>query len=417
MSAAIGNNPERSRSHNRRVVLEVVRLDGPIGRTDIARRAHLTAQAVSNIVSELVDDGLLLEHGRRRTGRGQPPIQFTVNPSGGVTFGVEVGARRLTIVAVDLAGQLRAQRRLPLVDTDPEAVVPKIADAVTEMKATLAASPEGAPTSLLGIGVVMPGPFGVEGLTSVGPTTLAGWQDLDAGALIEAATGEPVFVENDATAAAVGERLHGAARGFRNFCLIYFGQGLGLGILIDGRPYSGAFGNAGEIGHVVVAPGGRTCSCGNHGCLEQYASLQALQERLAAAGHVDTGLEAVGRLHAAGDKTVKAWIAEAADYLKPQIATLENLLDPEVVLFGGVLPEALIVDLVAALAPLPRSVASRRRDSPRVIPGSAGRLTAALGAAALPLFDTMTPRLGLATGETSMGADRPQESEDHAERS
>lgn len=407
MPAAIGNNPERSRSHNRRVVLEVVRLAGPIGRTDIARRASLTAQAVSNIVGELVAEGLLLEHGRRRTGRGQPPIQFTVNPEGGATIGVEVAARRLTVVAVDLGGRLRAQKRVALTDTEPEAVVPRIARAVAEVKALLADGPPALP----GIGVVMPGPFGVEGLTSVGPTTLAGWDDLDAGALIEAATGEPAFVENDATAAAVGERLHGAARALRNFCLVYFGQGLGLGLILEGRPFSGAFGNAGELGHVVVEGGGRPCWCGNHGCLEQYASLQALQERLAAAGHVDTGLEAVGRLHAAGDATVKAWIVEAAGYLRPQIATLENLLDPEAVIFGGVLPEGLIADLVAALAPLPLSVASRRhRDGPRVVAGTAGRLTAALGAAALPLFDTMTPRLGLQTE-----AERLQETSDDAE--
>ena len=407
MSAAIGNNPERSRSHNRRVVLEMARLHGPIGRTDIARRAHLTAQAVSNIVGELVAEGLLLEHGRRRIGRGQPPIQFTVNPEGGATIGIEIGARRLTVVAVDLAGRLRAQRRVALSDTDPEAVLPLIGRAVAAIRAELPAGP----TGMLGIGVVMPGPFGVEGLTSVGPTTLSGWSGLDAGALIEAATGEPCFVENDATAAAVGERLHGAARALGTFCLIYFGQGLGLGIMIDGRPFSGAHGNAGEIGHVVVAPGGRPCACGNRGCLEQYASVEALQARLAESGHVDTGLEAIGRLHAAGDATIRAWIDEAAAFLRPQVAKLENLFDPQAVLLGGALPEALVADLVAALAPLPRSVASRhRRDAPRVIAGAAGRLTAALGAAALPLFDTMTPRPGLAPR-----SERAQESEDDAE--
>jgi predicted NBD/HSP70 family sugar kinase len=407
MPGAIGNNPERSRTHNRRVVLDVVRLHGPIGRTDIARRARLTAQAVSNIVGELVAEGLLLEHGRRRSGRGQPPIQFSVNAGGAATIGIEIGARRLTAVAVDLGGGLRAQLRRSLAGTEPDVVVPQIAGAVAELKAALGPTPP----ALLGIGVVMPGPFGVEGLTSVGPTTLAGWAGLDAGALVEAATGEPVFVENDATAAAVGERLHGAARGFRTFCLVYFGQGLGLGILIDGRPFSGAFGNAGELGHVVVAPGGRACTCGNHGCLERYVSLEALQERLAAAGHAERGLDAIAALHAAGDPTVAAWIVEAAGHLRPQIATLENLLDPEAVLVGGVLPEAVIADLVAALKPLPLSVASRFRDSPRVITGTTGRLTAALGAAALPLFDTMTPRLQPAADPS----DRHQEAPDHAD--
>ncbi len=110
---------------------------------------------------------------------------------------------------------------------------------------------------MLGVGVVMPGPFGIEGMTSVGPTTLPGWAGVDAAAYLSVATGLSVVVENDATAASVGERLHGVGRTLRNFCLVYFGRGLGLGVIIDGRPYRGAFGNAGEIGHVVVAPGGR----------------------------------------------------------------------------------------------------------------------------------------------------------------
>ncbi len=91
---AIGNNPLRTRSHNRRVVLEAVRLHGPLGRAEIARLTQLTLQAVSNIASALIDDGLLVEQGRRRSGRGQPPVQFAVNPDGGVTAGIEIAAGR-----------------------------------------------------------------------------------------------------------------------------------------------------------------------------------------------------------------------------------------------------------------------------------------------------------------------------------
>ncbi|MBP2230917.1 putative NBD/HSP70 family sugar kinase [Azospirillum agricola] len=392
---AIGNNPGRSRSHNRRVVLEAVRLHGPLGRTDIARIAHLTAQAVSNIVGELLAEGLLVEDGRRRSGRGQPPIQFAVNPDGGVTLGIEIGAHRLTTLAVDLAGRLRAQRERPIAATDPAHVLPLIVEEVAAIRATGSIRR----SALLGVGVVMPGPFGVDGLIAGGPTTLGGWDGLDPAALIEAALaeaelGEPVLLGNDATAAAVGERLHGAARSLRNFCHLYFGQGLGLGIMIDGRPFGGAFGNAGEIGHVVVEAGGRACACGNRGCLEQYASLQALEEQLAAAGIGAVDSDAIDRLHREGHPVVTGWIADAAARLAPQIVTLENLFDPEAIVFGGILPEGVIAALIAALDPLPTSVAGRRhRGVPRVIAGTTGRLTAALGGAALPLLETMTPKL------------------------
>jgi predicted NBD/HSP70 family sugar kinase len=346
--STIGSNPERNRSHNRRVVLDVVRQLGPVGRMEISRHAHLSTQAVSNIVDDLVSDGLLIKTGRLRAGRGLPPIQFAVNPNGGMTAGIEIAADHVS-------------------------------------------------TQLLGVGVVMPGPFNVEGMTSVGPTTLSGWLDFDAVTGIGQMLGSPITLENDATAAAVGERLHGAAKDLKNFCLIYFGQGLGLGIMIDGRPYRGANGNAGEIGHVLVEKGGRLCSCGQHGCLEAYASIQALTERLTAAGISSVDYSRLERLHGEKHPVVQAWIEEAGGYLAPQIAMLENLFDPEAIVIGGALPPGLLEDLTQAMQPLPLSVARRRnRSEARLLQGRTGRLTAALGAAALPLLETMTPRLDTA---------------------
>ena len=289
---AIGNNPPRTRSHNRRVVLEAVRLNGPLGRSEIARLTRLTTQAVSNIAATLIEEGLIVEQGRRRAGRGQPPVLIAVNPEGGVTAGIEIAAGQVATVLVDLAGRLRARRSQPLDNAAPERVAPLISAEIAAARKSV----PGLPERMLGVGVVMPGPFGIEGMTSVGPTTLPGWAGVDAAEYLSAATGLTVVVENDATAASVGERLHGVGRGLRNFCLAYFGRGLGLGVVIDGRPYRGAFGNAGEIGHVVVAPGGRQCACGNRGCLERYASLQALEERLAEAGVAARSAEAIDRL-------------------------------------------------------------------------------------------------------------------------
>lgn len=399
-NVAIGSNPERNRTHNRRVVLETVWLHGPIGRTEIARMTHLTAQAVSNIVDELAADGLLIRQGRRKAGRGQPPVQFAVNPDGGATVGVELAADGLVTVLVDLAGQLRAQRRIKLTDTAPDRLVPLVAAEVERIRRT----PGGEAAPVLGVGVVMPGPFEIDGLSSVGPTTLPGWSGIDAGAVLSAATGLPVVVENDATAAAVGERLHGAGKSLRDFCLVYFGVGLGLGIVSEGRPFRGAFGNAGEVGHVMVVPDGLPCPCGNRGCLERYASLHALDERLAASG-LDAGQRAdLDALVRSGHPELTAWTRDAAKKLAPMIAMLENLFDPESIILGGSLPVALLDALIEAMHPLPISVASRRRRSlPRVLAGATGRLTAALGAAALPLLETLAPRLDRARfGETDV---------------
>lgn len=399
---AIGSNPERNRSHNRRVVLDVVRVHGPVGRTRIAELARLTPQAVANIVEELVAERLLVEVGRLRRGRGQPPIQFAVNPDGPVTIGVEIAADHLVTVALDLAGGLRGRSIGPLPQTTPEVVLPRVAAEIAGLEARLAHG--GGEVEILGVGVVMPGPFEVEGMTSVGPTTLAGWAGTPPGPALSAAVGRSVVVENDATAAAVGERLFGVGRHLQTFCLLYFGAGLGLGVIHEGRPFRGAFGNAGEIGHAVVSPGGRPCQCGQRGCLEQYASVQALRERLADRAVAAPDAAALAALHAADDPVLAAWIGEAAAHLAPMVATLENILDPETIVVGGILPDAVTDALIAALDPLPVSVASRReRAVPRVVRGQTGQLTAALGAASLPVFDTLTPKLDTA----SAGVIRP----------
>ncbi|MDR0252258.1 MAG: ROK family protein [Brucellaceae bacterium] len=383
----LGKNPERIRDHNRRVVLDIVRQHGSLGRMHIARLTHLTAQAIANIVDELVCENLLMETGRLKSGRGQPPKQFAVNPDGAVTLGVEMASDHMVATVLDLTGQPRSRHITPVHDTSPAALSGLLRIQVDTVKAEFSAP-------LLGVGVVMPGPFDIEGMTSVGPTTLPGWSDIDAAALLSEACGEPVTVENDANAAAVGERLFGAGHAISSFAMIYFGAGVGLGMIQDGVPFRGAFGNAGEIGHIVVAPAGRACPCGQSGCLERYASLHVLREKLALAGVTDTDFDDLQKLHDSAHPVLTEWMDEAALYLAPMIAMIENILDPETVVLGGMLPDAIIDGLIARMGQLPISVASRRsRALPRVIRGHTGQFTAALGAAALPLFEAMTPKL------------------------
>ncbi|KKC39924.1 ROK family transcriptional regulator [Devosia epidermidihirudinis] len=395
---AIGSNPERNRAHNRRVVLEVIRLQGHLGRTEIARRAHLTPQAVSNIVEELLDEGLLIELGRLRSGRGQPPIQFAVNPDGPLTAGVEIAADHMVTVLVDLSGGLRAQSRITLEQTGPDVIPGLVSEQVTQLLATLGDRP----SRLLGIGVVMPGPFEIEGMSSVGPATLPGWTGVDVAAVFAKATNEHVVVENDATAASVGERLYGAGRQMGHFCYLYFGIGLGLGVVQDGRPMRGAFGNAGEIGHIGLVPRKGKAHAGPAGALERFVSVFALREHLALAGIYAANVEDIQRLHDEGSKPLLEWIGIAADYLAPTVLMLENIFDPEAIIFGGGLPDSVLDAVIASLNPLPVSVATRRqRSSDRVLRGQTGLLTAALGAAALPLLETVSPHLSTAAGAAS----------------
>lgn len=388
----IGSNPERNRAHNRRVVLEVIRIHGHMGRTEIARRARISPQAVANIVDDLLEEGLLVQLGRLRSGRGQPPIQFAMNPDGPLTCGIEIATDHMATTLLDLSGAVRGQSIAPLETASPDHVPQQAAAEIDSLCARIGASR----ARLLGLGAVMPGPFEIDGMSSVGPATLPGWRGVDPKALLSKATGQPVSIENDATAAAIGERLYGAGRKISNFCFLYFGVGLGLGVIKDGAPLRGAYGNAGEIGHVALIPRNGSGTYGPDGALERFASLYALRENLLAAGRTDLDGEALEALFAERDPVLLAWIAQAADYLAPTVAMLENIFDPETIIFGGNLPDAILDALITALAPLPVSVSTRSgRAHPRVMRGQTGRFTAALGAAALALHDILSPQLSL----------------------
>jgi predicted NBD/HSP70 family sugar kinase len=365
------------RAHNRRVVLQALR-QGASNRADLARLSGLTAQSVSNIVAELIGDGLIVTTGRVRNGRGQPPLQLALNPTGAFSIGVEVRADGLVGVLTDLTGQVIRSDSEPLDQASPG----HVPAALKRMVSRFLTPKRVAARALLGVGVVMPGPFGVTNGNVDRPTELPGWQGVDAAALLQAALRKPVRVENDATAAAIAEHLHGVARGLTRFASLYFGMGVGLGLILEGRPYVGATGNAGEIGHVVIEPGGRACFCGQRGCLERHVSLDAVfadfpQARRRQGGDPLAGL--------AGDAKFAAWLDRAAARLAGVILLLENVIDPQAVVIGGV-SDVLVDGLAARLERLPAPLVPR--GGQRVLRGATGPATAAQGAAALPLFDT-----------------------------
>jgi predicted NBD/HSP70 family sugar kinase len=343
-------------------------------------------------MAELEAEGLVQTTGRRKSTRGQPPVVYAFNPGGAAALGFEVRPDTLAMVLTDLGGRIIRTRQERLSDTAPDVVLPLMA-----RQAADAAAGAGLPR-ILGAGLVIPGPFGVEGLSAAGDTVLPGWDAARIPAMAEAALSLPVLLDKDATAAAVAEGMCGAAQGLRSYAFLYFGAGLGLGVIAQGHPLRGAFGNAGEVGHIVIHPGGLPCDCGNRGCLEQYVSRLSVQRHLVGRGLLPPGAKGtdamIQRLLSEQDPGLSAWTDTAAEALSRTIGMLENLFDPQTVVLGGALPDALLDDLIARLHLPPGSVARRAgRSHRRVMRGASGRLTAALGAAALVIHDTVTPRL------------------------
>ncbi len=379
----VGANAGRSRSHNRQVVLERVRAAGAMGRAEIARSSGLSTQAVSNIIAELEADGLLREQGRRSAGRGFPAVQYALNPDGGYALGIEVRPDAVIGALLNLNGQTLFSRRVAIGDASPDAVIAKVVR-LRDRALTETAVP---PHRVMGVGVVMPGPIGMPGLSAAG-SELPDWQGVDPAELFSQALDVRVFVENDANAAAMAERISGVAKELTDYAFLYFGTGLGLGIVSGGRLERGAFGNAGEIGHVpVITPGGPAS-------LEDVVSRLSVRRHLLANGTDVTSGEDLTRLFELRDTHLLDWLEAASEPLSYAIQMIENLFDPEAVILGGAMPDPLLDFLISQIRLADASVSNRpNRSAPRLLRGSLGRFGATLGGAALVINQSFTPQI------------------------
>lgn len=381
-----GTNQEFGRPYNRRIVLEAIRLSAPVSRADIADKVGLTVQTVSNITRELELQGFIRGVRQSARGRGHPPTALAVNPEGGFAIGLHATPMGVDAALINLAGDVVARRERTAAPSDPRKAFKLLGEMVRDIRKERPAG------RMLGIGMAVPGPMGVESMSFVGPTTLEGWQGVDIAARLESASGLPAFVGVDIAAAALGTQLYGIGRAHRDFYYLYFGVGLGGTMVHDGTALRGARGNAGEIGHLPLVPGGALCPCGNRGCLELTLSLDALDRRLKAADRKAD----VRRAIAEGSPVIDGWIAEAAPLLRAAVVTIENLFDPETIVVGGMMPESLLARLIAAADPLPHSIAEHRgRKVPRLTLTGEGKDAVLRGAAALAVSGVLSPRFGL----------------------
>ncbi|MER8373810.1 ROK family transcriptional regulator [Mesorhizobium sp. M1406] len=363
-----GTNQEFGRPYNRRIVLESIRLHGPIARGEIARRVGLTVQTVSTIVRELEEQGYILSLREEPKGRGLPPATLRINPEGGYAVGTHITPLGISAALINLSGDVIESTYREAPNATPDHAFDLIAAMVNELTGLRAGG------RVLGVGMALPGPFDVESMSFVGPTTMTGWKDVALGERLAASTGLPAFFETDMAAAAMGERLYGLGAQFSEYYYLYFGVGLGGVMVHDGSALRGAGGNAGEIGHIPVVPGGEACPCGNSGCLERYLSLEALRRW--------NGSEA-------------EWVAEVAPIFHNAVAVIENLFDPETVILGGLASIDLLEMLAGSAGGLHNSVSARKdRTTPRILVARGGQHSVLRGAAALAVSGVLSPRFG-----------------------
>lgn len=386
-SNVTGTNLLHAKNHNRRAVLDAVRRHDGLSRADITRLTNLSAQTISNLVGELEEAGLLLAGEPIRQKRGQPARPYRLNPDGGYAIGFQLTGTQIDAVLVNLMGEERERSSLPINHPDPKQAIDLLVAASHDIISKSGLDPD----RNIGTGIAMPGPVGIAGPTGIAP----GWEGFDLAKAMTEKAGCPVFVENDADAAAVSEKLYGKARELENFVYIFIGHGLGAGLFLDGRIIHGAQGAAGEIGHIPVEANGRQCGCGRKGCLERYVSLLALYEEFDATHRDDLVLDhTLTQLSAikADDVPVKSWIDQAAPHLATTFQIISSMLNPQAIILGGLLPKPIltalwqeVIRLQEASGPTPTG------DRLPILIGDGNTYSAARGAAALPIYQEMIP--------------------------
>ena len=302
-----------------------------------------------------------------------------------VCLGVDVGGTNLRCALVNQDGAVLARESLSTdVASGRDPFLERLLGLLTRLQADAGA--QGKRVGAVGLGV--PGLFSNDGVlrSSVNLLPLEG---LNLAQLVSAGTGLPAVALNDANASAVGEQRFGAGRPFASFLMVTLGTGVGAGLILDGRLWSGIDGVAGEFGHLTVEPNGRRCGCGNRGCLEQYASASAIATLAASLG-VEAG---TGRLDAArvaelareGDAKACAIFEQAGAYLGIAAAGVVNLLNLEAIILGGGVAESF--DLLVPV--LHREIRERAFAIPggrvQLLKGELGDDAGVLGAAATAL--------------------------------
>ncbi len=377
------------RRENRAAVLWSLYFSRPGSRQDLSAATGLSSASVTNVVRELLEDGIVTEVGSEDSDGGRPRVLLDINPHYGYVIGVDIGETRIRVELFDLAMTERAKAEYPLNPAEHEVDV-VVRDIAAGLNAVLA---DGGvdPAAVLGVGI------GVPGIVEQGPEVLFygqtyRWDGVPLERLLRAHTDLPLRLENCAKTMGQAEMWFGAGRGAGNAAVVLIGSGVGASLISGGNTYQGSTSSAAEWGHTTIVVGGRRCRCGSDGCLEAYVGAEAILDRCGSPAALSAGDEEsmLAGLLAVADSspTADAVLAETAEYLGVGIGNLINLFNPERVILGG------WAGLLLGGKLLPAVRASAQRHSLRhpfaaasIELGQLGPEAVAFGAATLPMED------------------------------
>ena len=322
------------RRDNRSVLLWSLYFDQPRSRQDLSQATGLSPASVSNVIRELIDEGIVIEAGSVDSDGGRPRVLLRMNSGYGYVIGVDVGETRVRVELFDLTMTELAKADYPL---DPrEHGVEVVVDRILAGLAAVLTGGGVEPSAILGVGI------GVPGVVEQGPQVLVhgqtyGWDAVPLERLLRAGTDLPLYIDNGAKTMGQAELWFGAGRGAQHAVVGLIGSGVGASIISHGSTHRGSTSSAGEWGHTTLVVGGRPCRCGSSGCLEAYVGAEGILERY---GRELPGNDQESALAALiQEATTSAVAAEVLDqtilYLGAGIADLVNLFNPERIILGG----------------------------------------------------------------------------------
>ncbi len=379
----IGQRSETVRRANLSAIVRELHARGPLSRSELVARTGLTRSAIRGLIGELVAADLVSEERAAPLGTpGRPSPVVRPNPEDAVVLSLEIAVDTLAVALVGLGGTVLEKIRIdrPRDHVSVEQVAADLAELATIVRARRPAA-----DPLVGIGVAVVGLVRrTDGCVAMAPNL--GWIDVPLGERLSVALDmtEPIAIANDADLGALAEVRRGAARGADTVIFISGEVGVGGGLIVDGMPLTGVAGYAGEVGHIPVNPNGLPCHCGSVGCWETEIGSFALLRR---AGHpADAGRAAVDevlREAAAGSPIALEALSEVGRWVGFGLAGLVNVLDPRLIVLGGLLGRIHPYIETVVESELDRLGLRAPRRLVRVVPATLGADAPLLGAAEL----------------------------------
>lgn len=368
--------PSLIRKINRSNIIGLIRKRGSLSRSEISRISGLSLPSVSRIIDSLIQEGILKEIGKGESLRGKKPLLIDLNSDHQYVFGVEI-SRKGQIILCNLTGTvLKREQYFP----DPSQGPLSIASQLSEKISQLCHLHNLLPNKIAGVGIGTPG-FLFKAGPLINQSPFFGWNSINAFQVFENSFSYPVLVENVAKASAIAEKIYGYGKQFNDFFYVFTDWGIGGGFVTGGSLYQGFNGNAGEFGHTIIQQNGVPCYCGNLGCLEQYASTDAIVREAKIINKNFTDFDSVMNAYQLGNATITSLLKKSGEILGKGIANIINLLNPEAIIIGGEIARKCPIYIQSAIEQARDAVFSLEAQKTPIFTSQLGEEAVAIGMA------------------------------------